>query len=194
MNPGTQELAQKIELLLFYEGGTMTKKALREALVVGQPEGAVVDEGLLVQALLALKDALKGRGVELYESSTDVSLRGAPQFDQFLAEYEKKTLSENVGAAAVEVLAVLLYRGASSQAEIDSIRGVNSTMTLRMLRTRGLVTKDEVEEKGVVVRNIYSLTADALAHLGATHAADVPERDVIREKLVAFEEKMKEGK
>jgi DNA-binding PadR family transcriptional regulator len=67
-------------------------------------------------------------------------------------------------------------------------------MTLRMLRTRGLVTKDEVEEDGRVTRNVYSLTSDALAHLGATTAADVPEREAIREKLVAFEEKMKEGK
>jgi segregation and condensation protein B len=189
---------QKIEALLFYEGGTMSKKALRAALGTTSETGEQVAlaEGELVQALLALKDGLKGRGVELYESSTDVSLRANPELAAFLADYEQKSLSENVGAAAIEVLAVLLYRGPSTQADIDSIRGVNSAISLRTLRMRGLVTKDEIEDGGSsraqARRGLYSLTSDALAHLGVTSEGNVPEREEIRTKLAAFEEKAKQ--
>lgn len=187
-----KDLAKKIEILLFYEGGTLSKKVLRGALMSKNEAGedVPVSDGDFVQALLSVKDGLKDRGVQLYESATDVSLRAAPELSGFLAEYEKKSLSENLGSAAIEVLAVLLYRGPSSQADIDSIRGVNSAMTLRVLRMRGLITKDEIEE-GKGSRNVYSLTSDALAHLGVTNEGDVQDREEIQKKLAAFEERTK---
>jgi segregation and condensation protein B len=182
------ELSKKIETLLFYEGGTLSKKVLKTALEC--------EEGELVQALLALKDGLVGRGVQVYESATDVSLRAAPEIAGFLVEYEKKSLSETLGSASVEVLAVLLYRGPSSQTDIDSIRGVNSAISLRTLRMRGLITKDETEDdrgsaRAAAKRGVYSLTSDALAHLGVTTEGDVADKDEIRKKLLAFEERTK---
>jgi segregation and condensation protein B len=182
------ELSQKIETLLFYEGGTLSKKTLRSALGC--------EEGEMVQALLNLKDGLQNRGVEVYESATDVSLRAAPEMAAFLAEYEKKSLSETLGSAAIEVLAVLLYRGPSTQGDIDSIRGVNSAISLRTLRMRGLITKDEIEDGGAGVRaaakrGVYSLTSDALAHVGVTAESDVTDKEDIQKKLLAFEERAK---
>jgi chromosome segregation and condensation protein ScpB len=175
-------LAHKIEGLLFYEGGTMTKKALKAALGC--------EDGALVVALSVLTDSLASRPLRLYESASDVSLRASPEMAEFLAVYDTRAASEGLGTAGLEVLAVLLYRGSSSQAEIDSVRGVNSAISLRTLRMRGLITKDEPTE-GTGLRPTYSLTADALANLGCSRRHDAPDYADIAAKLAGFEERFR---
>jgi chromosome segregation and condensation protein ScpB len=176
------DLANKIEALLFYEGGTMQKRALLAALTCG--------EGELLVALLHLRDSLVGRGLQIIDSSTDISLRFAPSVAAFIEQYDGKQKQEALGAARIEVLAILLYRGASTQAEIDSIRGVASSISLRSLRASGYISKDDVAgENGT--RSVYTLTSDALVHLGFAAESDAPEYAATKDALRTFEDRLK---
>lgn len=176
------DYAKKLEALLLYEGGTLSKKALCDALHCSQAD--------LVQAAHLLMDALKDRGVRLVESSSDFSLQCAPECVPFLKEYDTGHMSEQIGAAAIEVLSVLAYRGASTQADIDSIRGVNSAISLRTLRMRGLVNKEEKTNAETGSQYVYTLTAEALAHLGCVTEEDIPNRSAVRARLASFEERV----
>jgi len=79
-----------------------------------------------------------------------------------------------------------LYRGALSRAQIDFIRGVNSSQTLRTLAMRGLVRKipNPKDERSF----LYEPTTELLAELGVSQIADLPEFETIREKLRTLEE------
>lgn len=170
-------LVQKIESYLFYEGGTASIKSIMHV------TGATQDE--VTQAVAALgTQYTESRGITLITTDAEVSLRVAKSCTSFIETIHKESLSKEVGPAALEVLGILLYRGKSSQAEIDTIRGVNSAFSLRTLRMRGLISR---QQEGAQVT--YVPTAEALAHLGVSSIDDIPNRKEILGALQAFESK-----
>jgi segregation and condensation protein B len=64
---------------------------------------------------------------------------------------------------------------------IDFVRGVNSRAVLRNLSTRGLIKKDRSGNQ-----TTYSLSAEALQHLGITDTTELPEYENTRAKLAEF--------
>ncbi len=170
-------LVQKIESYLFYEGGSATIKSLI------QVTGATQDEIQLAIAKLATIYT-EPRGIILVITESEISLRVAKNCTPFIETLHKESLAKEVGPAALEVLGILLYRGKSSQAEIDTIRGVNSAFSLRTLRMRGLISR---QQEGVQVT--YTPTPEALAHLGISSLLDIPNRKEVLGSLEAFETK-----
>lgn len=167
-------LEQKLESLIYADGGEVTFEHAAEVLAA--------ERGALQKAAQALAKEHTERGTVYVVSDTDISLRVAPACGAMIAAYQKKQFSEDVGPAALEILSILLYRGPSTQADIDSIRGVHSSYSLRSLRVRGLITR---EQQGI--RSLYSVTAEALAHLGLSSLTELPDRDMYMDKLKAFE-------
>lgn len=174
-------IPEKIEAMLFMEGGTLSKSHLLHTLQI--------TEESLAQALEQLSQLLTGHGLCLVVSETDVSLRISHVVSDFIIEQEKASQSEDIGPASIETLSILIYRGPSSQSEIDSIRGVNSSYALRQLRVRGLVEKTSTKGK-----TIYSVTSSTIAHLGLTSVSDMPERESMVKAITEFEKKMSEQK
>src|SRR6185295_5857915 len=91
-----------------------------------------------------------------------------------------------VGRAGQEVLSAVLYRGPLTRSEIDFIRGVNSSQTLRTLTMRGLVRK--VQNPKDSRSFLYEATTELLATLGVARARDLPDYAEVREKLSKLEE------
>ena len=60
----------------------------------------------------------------------------------------------------------------ATHGEIDWVRGVNSSASLRTLLMRGLIEGREDERDKRRVR--YALTTEALAHLGIARAEELP--------------------
>ncbi len=170
-------LVQKIEAYLFYEGGSATYKELTQ--VTG---ASLEDVRVEVQNLTAL---YQGRGIVCISNDSEVSLRVAPECAQFIEKMHKDSLAKEIGPASLEVIGILFYRGKSTQAEIDTIRGVNSSFSLRNLRMRGLITKTQDGPSAY-----YEASPEALAHLGIQNSNDVPNRESIQESLKAFEQRM----
>ena len=83
------------------------------------------------------------------------------------------------------MLGIVLYRGPSTRAQIDYIRGVNTSSTLRNLLARGLL--ERVGNPDDAREYLYRPTALLLAHLGISARQELPEYGSITAELASFE-------
>lgn len=172
------DLASRAEAFLFAEGGSIALKKL--ASLIG------CDEERLVPVLDMLATRLQG-GITLVRSATEAVLAVAPIDAEHVQAALARELDREIGDAGLEVLAVILYRGASTKSEIDYIRGVNTSSTVRNLLARGLIERSSGEGEGR--EYVYRPTVDLLAHLGAHGGNELPDYATIRNELAAFEAK-----
>ena len=131
-------------------------------------------------------EKLAATGLTLVEAPTHIALATAPDTAPAVRDVLMKELGRDIGDAGLEVLSVLLYRGPSSRSQIDYIRGVNTSSTIRTLLSRGLIERTGNPEDGR--ENLYRATTELLAHLGVTRVEDLPEYGIIQRDLAAFEQ------
>jgi len=150
--------------LLFAAGEPLEKKRLAALLDIKGPE--------LKLMLKALTESLEGSGVTLIETETEVELRTAPDAAPLVKKLRESELARDLGKASLETLAVIAYQTGATRGEVDWVRGVNSSASLRTLLMRGLIEgrEDERDKR----RTRYSLTTEALAHLGLASAEELP--------------------
>jgi len=175
----TQNLANRAEAFLFSEGGTLTLHKLASLLEVKEPE--------LHEALAALSARLEGTGLTLIKTDTEVSLAVSEHSSPAVQKAYEPELSEEIGDAGLEVLSIVLYRGPSTRAQIDYIRGVNTSWTIRNLLTRGLLERTGNPEDGR--EYLYRPTVELFSHIGVRDAAELPNHAEIIAELNAFEAK-----
>src|ERR1700677_4241283 len=119
------DLANRLEAFLFAEGGAIPRKKLQQLLEC-KPEQ-------LNAAIEELSNSLFDRGITLIKTETGVALAVASSTQEALEKAFGKELGREIGDAGLEVVAIVLYRGASTRAQIDYVRGVNSSTTVRTL-------------------------------------------------------------
>jgi len=151
-----------IEAVLFYKATPLKKTTLQRMF-------AVADDEEWNLAVLRLQKRLLQGATRLIETDTELSLATAPELSEFIESLRKNELKGDIGKAGAETLAIILYREPISRAEIDRIRGVNSSFILRNLLVKGLI---EREAKGNSYE--FSITPDLLQHLGVTKKSDLP--------------------
>lgn len=168
----------QIEALLFAMGKPLSRDDLAEML------GMSLED---IERALRLERG--GSGVVIVDDGDALELRVAPEAAALVERARRDEQSRDIGRAGLEVLAAILYRGPLTRAEIDFIRGVNSSQTLRTLSLRGLVrrTPNPKDERSF----LYEPTTELLATLGATHPRDLPDFDATRKKLETLEESYK---
>lgn len=169
------DLKYTIEAILFLRGEPVAYATL--AKLTQQTESAVRE------AVSALAKERTG-GVRVIHTDTEAQLATAPELGNLLAELSKEELSRDLGRAGAETLAIILYRYPIGRAEIDHIRGVNSTFILRNLLIRGLVERiaNPKDQRSF----LYQPTTDLLRHLGVTSVEELPDHAHVRESLEAF--------
>jgi len=167
------DLDKQIEALLFWKGEPMTIQRLGESLK-RPPED-------IEQALVTLQTTIVGRGVVLQRNGDEVTLGTAPDASALIEALAKEELNKELSKAAVETLAIILYKGPIRRSEIDFIRGVNSTFILRNLLIRGLIEKvsDPKDERVF----LYTPTFELLSNLGISKAGDLPEFAKVQEEI-----------
>lgn len=153
-----------LHAILFSSSGPLDKKRLGALLQMTDRE--------LDLTIGALTGLLKGSGVTLVQTETDVELRTAPEAAPFVKKLHESELTRDLGKASLETLAVIAYRSDATRGDIDWVRGVNSSASLRTLLMRGLIEGREDPTDKRRVR--YVLTTDALAHLGISNASELP--------------------
>lgn len=163
-------LSCNIEALLFLSGEPV--KTSRLAKILSK------DESEIINAIDELEKDLENRGIRLIKNNDEVMLGSAPETGEYCETMIKEELDKTIGKAALETLAIVLYKGAFSKngvsrAEIDLTRGVNSTFTLRSLSIRGLVTKkiNDKDKRSV----FYAPSMQLLQYLGITKKEDLPQ-------------------
>lgn len=167
--PGTLERA--VEATLFAAEEPMTVEALSAHL--GGLEPADVAE-----ALEALSAAYALRGVHLVERGKRWHFETAPDLAHLLRREKEQV--RRLSRAATEVLAIIAYHEPVSRAEIESIRGVQTSAgTLDVLLEAGwirLAGRREVPGRPV----IYATTPEFLDHFGLASRRDLPGIDELR--------------
>ncbi len=176
-------LENKIEAVLFWKGEPMSRKKLGEILKVGQQE---INDGLE-----KLKINLENRGVALIENSDEVMLGTTPELSFIIENLRKEELNKDLSKATLETLSIILYKNGVSRAEIDYIRGVNSTFSLRALAVRGLV--DKIVDAKDSRRFVYKPSFELLSYMGVKSVEELPEYGTVSQEIeMAAKEELKD--
>jgi len=159
-----------LEALLFAAGEPLEKKQVAALLGITGDQLAVTLE--------ALKTQLDGHGVSIIETEGEIEMRTSAEAADIVKKLRESEFARDLGKGSLETLAVVAYQGGATRGEVDWVRGVNSTASLRTLLMRGLIEGREDEKDKRRIR--YSLTTEALAHLGVTHADELPRASELR--------------
>lgn len=170
-------LERDIEAVLFYKAEPMARSELAAFFSVS--------EEVLREALATLRTRLANGATRLIETEQEVQLSTAPEVAEVIERLRKDELSREIGKAGAETLAVVLYRGPVTRAEVDHIRGVNSNFILRSLTSRGLVVR--VPHPTLPRSFSYQTTPELLAHLGVARKEDLPDYAAIMSEIDTFE-------
>jgi len=162
-----KELTARLEALLFIYGESLAVRKIAGILNISEAETE--------NAIAALDSELKqeNRGLFLIRDQEKVQLSTKPTFGGLLDNIVKEEFKESLSPASLETLSIVLYANPISRAEIDFIRGVNSTFILRSLLIRGLVDRESDPERSNVY--LYKPSFELLKYLGISKTEDLPE-------------------
>lgn len=160
-----EPLARAVEAALFASEEPLEPPALAELL-----GGADVSE--VRGALAVLRDHYRDRGVHLVERGGRWHFETAPDLAHLLRREREQT--RRLSRAATEVLAIVAYHEPVSRAEIEAIRGVQTSAgTLDVLMEAGWVrVAGRREAPGRPT--IYATTPEFLDHFGLASRKDLP--------------------
>jgi segregation and condensation protein B len=161
-----------LESLLFVSGEPITFTRLAKILEIPVAEVMAV-----VEELAKKYDADLHTGLMLIRDTTTVTLATVPRNASIIEALTKSSLQENMSKAALEVLAIIAYRAPVSRSEIDAIRGVNCSFTLRNLLLRDLIMREG--NPGDSRGYLYRPTLRFLQVLGIGQASDLPQFEVL---------------
>lgn len=168
-----EKISKKIEALLFYVGDFMEISEISKILDVS------VDD--LKEALDLLKNVLLDRGVVLLENDSAFSLGTLPEFSDIIEKVIKTEFQKDLSPASLETLSVILYKAPVTKKEIEYIRGVNCSFSIRNLLMRGLIERKSSKLDDRVF--LYSATSDCMLHLGITKIEDLPDYTNIKKMI-----------
>lgn len=112
------------------------------------------------------------RGIIIVENNKNIQLVTNPENALFIEKTIKKNLQEALSRTALEVLSIVAYRGPVSRSDIESIRGVNSSFTLRNLLMRGLIVRNisQNDQRGY----LYNISLDFIKKMGLNKIEELP--------------------
>ncbi len=170
-------LEANLEALLFTYG---------EPIAIEKIAGLLsTDPKIIKTELINLENSLNqnNRGLMVIKKEGRVQLVTKPDLDQITQKIIEVEFKEELTPAAVETLAILAYGGPLHRAEIEYIRGVNSSYILRNLLMRGLIEKDPPAGG----KN-YSLSFNCLKQLGLASLNELPDYQQYQELIQRFKE------
>lgn len=111
------------------------------------------------------------RGFVLREVAGGWRLYTAPECGPWLERFVLRHRSSRLSAAALEVLAVVAYKGPVSRAHIAEIRGVDSDGVVKTLAQRGLI--EEIGRDGGAAV-LFRVTPHFLERMGLRSTEELP--------------------
>ena len=161
---------QQIEALLFATAQPQSLKSLATRFGVSTNE--------IQEALTNLEQALSGRAIMLVQDGQEVTLVTRPEHAKMIEAIRKDELTKELSKASAETLSTIAYHPGISKVQIEFIRGVNVSYSLRSLSMRGLV-----EARGGGRSVGYYPTLQMLEHFGVARAIDLPQFAETSEKI-----------
>lgn len=162
-----EKIQSIIESVLFVSGEPIKKIKLAKIadVTIAEMENSI--------AVLAQKYSQAGSGLMLLVKGDELQLVSRAENASFVENLVKNELQDSLSTAAMEVVSIIAYRGPMSKVEVEAIRGVNCSYTLRNLLLRGLIERSDnpKDNRGYV----YSISFDLLKKLGVDDVKKLPE-------------------
>lgn len=157
------------------------RHALIQALLLATPEPSTaaqlaVGAGLSVDDVIETLEALRvdrAAGWVVQEHQGTWQLATAPRFAVQVRRFLRLDRETRLSGASLETLAVVAYQQPVTRAEIETVRGVDSSGVLATLHSRSLIEAvGRLPTPGNPIQ--YGTTPDFLRHFGLTSLADLP--------------------
>ncbi len=177
------ELLAKIEAVLFLSTKPVTYRALARILEISES-----DVVASVQELARLRNVAES-GIHLVQANSSVELGSNPAFASILETVSKEENAQELTRPQLETLTIVAYRGPITKAEIEHIRGVNCSLILRNLLTRGFIIE---QEDAIKFGESYTISSDLLRFLGLHDVSELPDYTTLHgnEKITAMLERL----
>ncbi len=155
-----------VESLLFSKGAPMSLTQLEKA--------TDLDKASIKKAIKDLINDCESedRGIIIIKNGGSVQMATKPENASYIEKIIKRDLQDSLSRAALEVVSIIAYRGPISRLDIEAIRGVNSSFTLRNLLMRGMITRtvNKNDQRGY----LYKISFEFMKNLGLSNIKDLP--------------------
>jgi segregation and condensation protein B len=113
------------------------------------------------------------RGIRIVELAGGYQMATRPEFAEWVKRLHRSRKPHSLSPASLETIAIIAYKQPITRAEVDAIRGVDSSAIIRGLAEAGLI--EVVGQKQVIGRpSLYGTTKLFLKAFGLKRLADLP--------------------
>ena len=138
-----------------------------------------------------LRQEYKERGIILLEKDESWQFATQPANSSYIENLVRNEFTQELSRPGLETLAVIAYKGPISRVEIEYLRGVNSSFTVRNLLMRGLI--ERIENPKDARSYVYRVTFDFLKHFGLTSMEQLPKFEELNKKRIEILEEKVDG-
>jgi len=170
------KIKSAIESILLVSGEPVKISRISKITGVSKPE---VENAVM---LLQGEYSAGGCGMIIIKKEDEIQLATNPENATLIDDLVKSEIQENLSKAGLEVISIVAYRGPISRMDVEAIRGVNCSFTLRSLLMRGLL--ERIDNPADNRSYLYKISFDFLKKLGIESV----------EKLPDFEKLSKDGR
>ena len=133
-------------------------------------------------ALAGLVEEYKERGFMLLHKGDEWQLASSSANADVIENLVKSEFTQELSRSSLETLTIVAYKGPISRIEVEYLRGVNSSFTMRNLLMRGLI--ERVENPKDARSYHYQVTFDFLKNFGLTHIEQLPRFEEFKQKKI----------
>ncbi|MGB9763208.1 MAG: SMC-Scp complex subunit ScpB [Minisyncoccia bacterium] len=169
------DLNSILESILFASNEPQTSEDLSKILNIPIEE---IENSLLNLQKYYLEN---NRGLRLLNNNNKWLLSINPENTSYLNKFKKEVLEGDLSSAVLETLAIIAYRGPISRAEINEIRGVDSSYILHQLLLRELIERFPNPQRTNIF--LYQVSFKFLKHLGLNSIKDLPNYEELHQKI-----------
>ncbi|EKE11907.1 MAG: segregation and condensation protein B [uncultured bacterium] len=165
-----EKIKSIIESILFVSGEAVSVSKIAKIIGITAEEVEI--------AVASLREEYgKDKGMIIIRKEQEIQMATNPENASVIDQLIKSEIQENLSKAALEVLAIISYRGPITRVEIEAIRGVNCSFTVRSLMMRGLLERIEnpKDNRGY----LYKISFDFLRKLGVDSIEKLPDYEML---------------
>ena len=165
---GEDELPRALEAVLFCAGEPITIRELADLFDFGVHDVRSAVEKLREEYIDT------GRSFRIEDISGGVQILTVSAYDPWLRRLHRKQGNSRLSPAALETLAIIAYKGPITKADLESIRGVQCTPTIKTLLDRNFV-RIAGKAPGLGRPFLYHTTPLFLESFGLGSLKDLPQ-------------------
>jgi segregation and condensation protein B len=166
----TAEIKQVIEALLFVSERPLSLKELKDAVKDDYADSANL-ENLLKELQAEYENINKPYEIKFVADGWTFATKAS--FSPWIKKLFKEKNILKLSPSALETLAIIAYKQPITRAEIDELRGVESSGVINTLSERKLI-KIVGRKEAIGHPLLYGTTQEFLKHFGLAHLSELP--------------------